>query len=196
MSFLKISLFKSLNNKGFTLPEVLIAAAIMGGIALVSTQLMQDQANQVIKSKLTSDLAQFRTEVQTLLQNPSHCQANFYNRTAGTSNPTSITTCSITTAGACRGSGAANSKFPVHTASWLQTNTRISERLRVSALSLTIPSVTGVAIGNADLTITVQSRPNMTAAVKTETVFISVPVIISGSTVIGCPRSFNSTIAY
>ncbi len=188
--------YRLLGKGGFTLPEVLIAAAMLGGIALVMTQLMKDQANQTVKSKLTSDLAQFRTEVQTLLQNPSHCQANFYNKTAGTSAPTSITLCNTTVAGACRGVGAATTRFPVYTTDWNPTNTRVSDRLRVSALSLTVPSVTGVSIGNADLRITVQSRPDLNSVVKSESVFISVPVIINGSTVIGCPRSFGSTIPY
>lgn len=190
-----IMTYRFLGERGFTLPEVLIASAMLGGIALVMTQLMKDQATQTVKTKLTSDLAQFRTEVQTLLQNPSHCQANFFNKT-GTSAPTSITLCNTTTAGACRTTGSPTSRFPVHTADWVPANTRISDRLRVSALSLTVPTVTGVAIGNADLTVTVQSKPNLNTVVKSETVFVSVPVIMNGATVIGCPRSFNSTIPY
>jgi prepilin-type N-terminal cleavage/methylation domain-containing protein len=196
MNFLKINCLKK-NQKGFTLVEVLIAAGILGGVALVMLQLTKDQSTQSAKNKFNVDLAQFKTEVQTILQSPAHCQANFYNKTSGTSNPTSIYSCNTTTAGACR-PGVPVSKFPVYTTDWNPTSTKISDRIRISGISMTIsPAVTGTALSSATVVVSLQTRPNLSQTVSTnESVSISVPVVMTASTVIGCPKSFNSTLTY
>ena len=82
------------NNKGFTLVEVMIAAAAMGGLAVVLVQMAKTQSQQSAKSKISLDLAQMKSEIQTYFSNPAHCNANFYRKSQGALTITQIKKCS------------------------------------------------------------------------------------------------------
>ncbi|MBY0414955.1 MAG: hypothetical protein K2Q18_12365 [Bdellovibrionales bacterium] len=189
--------FRQSNNKGLSLVEIMVAVAALGGLSVVMLQITKDQAGQTVKSKVVADIAQFKSQLQSTLLSPAHCQANFFGKTTATTSLTEISECSITTTGACRGTGVANSKFPVYTTNWTQTNTKISDRVRISAIGVAIQGVTATAVSTAKLTITLQTKPEAGKnTVKNETVQVAVPVIMTGNNVIGCPLSWNTTNVY
>ena len=68
---------KFLNQRGMTLTEVLIAAALMGGVALVTAKLMGEQTNTQAYLKTMASIASTMTMVENNIQNPDSCKAMF-----------------------------------------------------------------------------------------------------------------------
>ena len=68
---------KFLNQKGFTLTEVLIGAALMGGVALVTAKLMGDQANNQVYLKTLASISNAVSIVENNIQNPATCRGMF-----------------------------------------------------------------------------------------------------------------------
>jgi hypothetical protein len=183
----------------------MIAAGILGGIAVVMLQITKDQASQSVKSKVSNDLAQFKSRLLALILNPANCNANFAGLAASTTHtPSQIYSCTLAGAHCQAGPGSANTgiTYPVDTADWVSNNTKISDRIRVEGISIAVSSTTATrAISNAKVTITLNTRPDMmkngVQTYKTETINIDVPVVLQGSgTIQGCPKAWNSTVIY
>lgn len=64
---------KLLSQKGMTLPEVLIAAALMGGVALITAKLMGDQTNNQAYLKDKAEISSTITKIENFLNNPEQC---------------------------------------------------------------------------------------------------------------------------
>lgn len=185
----------------------MVAAGVLGGLTLVMLEITKQQAAQSVDSKISFDLTQMKSEIQTYLSSPAHCNANFYGRGPGPASPspTAIFRCTSTTTPACHsapGSGNSSAKITVNNSNWFNTGS-ISERVRVSALSLSVEPLTPVApavsiITTGTLIVTFQSYTlRATNSIKTEIVTFNTPVLFgSGGTVIGCPQSWNSTLPY
>lgn len=187
------------NNKGFTLPEVLIAALIMGGIAVGLAFLMKQQTQQTVKSKTDADIIQLRSEILSTLTSPNGCNANFYGFGPGPTAVLNFKVCGVAAVGSCRPGGT--NKIPVVTTSWSPTTTKISDRVRITALSITVQSATPAGaipavLTTGTLTATVESRGSIAtgAPSKTENLIFQVPVVFNGATVTGCPKSWNTTL--
>ena len=68
---------KFLNQKGFTLPEVLIGAALMGGVALITAKLMGDQANNQVYLRTLASISTAVSLIENNIQNPATCRGIF-----------------------------------------------------------------------------------------------------------------------
>ena len=68
---------KILNQKGFTLPEVLIGVALLGGVALISAKLMGDQANNQVYLRTLASISTMVSVVENNIQNPVTCRGIF-----------------------------------------------------------------------------------------------------------------------
>lgn len=64
---------KFLTQKGMTLPEVMIAAALMGGVALITAKLMGDQTNNEAYLKAKAEVLSTTTRIESFLNNPQQC---------------------------------------------------------------------------------------------------------------------------
>jgi prepilin-type N-terminal cleavage/methylation domain-containing protein len=64
---------KLLSQKGMTLPEILIAAALMGGVALITAKLMGDQSNNQAYLKDKAEVSSTITKIESFLNNPEQC---------------------------------------------------------------------------------------------------------------------------
>lgn len=77
---------KSSQYSGFTLVEVLIAAAALAGLALVGMQLTKTQTKSGVKASFDNETLLITNEINGILSDPAKCLATF----ATTATPTSI----------------------------------------------------------------------------------------------------------
>ena len=191
-------------NRGFTLVEVMISALVMGGLGLVMMEITKQQSTQGVDYQITADVAQMKTEIQTYLTSPAHCNANFWGKGPGASvpAPTAVFRCTSTVSLDCHvppGTGASVSQIPKATGStWTGTGS-ISNRVRISNLvatvtPLAIPSGVTKVLTIATLAVTFDKK--YLKGIKQETFTYSTPVVWDGGTVQGCPRTWNSTTPY
>ena len=183
-------------NKGFTLVEVMIASAVMGGLGLVMMEITKQQSTQGVEYQITADVAQMKADVQSILSNPANCNANFFQKVGGTSTPVAIYKCSSFASGGCSGSGAPVAYINVNNASWTNTGS-MSSRVRLSALSMYVQGMQASGANRltfATLTATFQKKTMKTT--KSENFTFSIPVIYDGTKVVGCPKSWNSTVPF
>lgn len=64
-------------NSGFTLVEVMIAAAVMAGLSLVGMQMMKSQTKQTTKASFDSEALLITNEIIGLLTDPDKCLTTF-----------------------------------------------------------------------------------------------------------------------
>lgn len=64
---------KFLSQKGMTLTEIMVAAALMGGVALITAKLMGDQTNNQAHITAKADVNSVVTKIESLLTNPEKC---------------------------------------------------------------------------------------------------------------------------
>lgn len=76
---------KFFNQKGVTLVETVVAAAILGGIALVVMRVSEQSNTATIKQEYKSDVVTIINEMNTILSDPKKCIATF--RPTGTVPP-------------------------------------------------------------------------------------------------------------
>jgi prepilin-type N-terminal cleavage/methylation domain-containing protein len=74
------------NDRGFTLIEVTIAAALLGGLSLVFMQMTKDTTKSSTKFQLDSDVTLTTNEINSILSDPQKCLTTF----ATNAKPTSI----------------------------------------------------------------------------------------------------------
>ena len=188
----------------------------MGGLAVVMLQITKDQTKTQVSGDIDGAMVQAQTEILSIISNPAHCNANFVNKIAdGTSRALTsdrIATCSTVLVNACNGAGSVSTDkyIPLHTSDWKIENTKISSRVRISALTYSAPSTTAMVVGtgpgqgygtiqNLSLNVTFQIKDLPRIGVETtRTVskIFSVPVIVNGTVIKGCPKSANSTVPY
>jgi hypothetical protein len=100
-------------------------------------------------------------------------------------------------------------RFPVvaSSAAFNPAVTRISDRVRVKSITADLTGATGIALSTAKFTITLETKPSLPRTIdagtgsqvvvtKDEIVVVTVPVVMNGTTVLGCPKSWNSTVPY
>lgn len=192
----------------------MIAALIMGGVGIALMQLGKQQSKTTVRSKINSDLAQAKSEILNLLTSPANCNANFYGLSAGTSSFTEIYACNSSPTQFCLNTGATNKtvKFKVISdGSWPvpnpPTTVTISSKVKITSLSRTITAVNtyppyapnALTTARVDVEFTSMPMEDRTAATDkliVEKMTFNSSVIYNGSTVIGCPRSWNSTTVY
>lgn len=70
---------KFLSQSGFTLVEVLIAAAALGGLALVATQLTSDVDKTKKHFEVSTEITQIKTAISSMLAGNASCKNTFLN---------------------------------------------------------------------------------------------------------------------
>jgi prepilin-type N-terminal cleavage/methylation domain-containing protein len=204
-----------LKQRGFTLVEAMVTAAILGGLALVLSQLSKQQGEQTVASGISNDTSMIKTQIQSYLMAPSHCNANFYgvsaiNSTSPYQPAAGINTCGSTT-DSCRGSAAVVTgtikKFTddaTVSANWATAPG--NKRVRVSGVDLwvdklVIPAGSSAIVSTGYMKVTLQSKlfkptgANPTG-VKVDSLLFKTPVVWNGTMITGCPKSWNSTVPY
>lgn len=86
---IKLKKMKSINNAGFTLVEIMIATAALGGLALVGMQLTKNQTKSSTKANLDSETILITNEIVAILSDPTKCLTTLGGKNA-LSTPTGI----------------------------------------------------------------------------------------------------------
>lgn len=98
-----------INNRGFTLIEIMVAAAMLGGLSLVLMQLNKESAKSSTKSSFDSDVLLTTNEINGLLSDPQKCLTAL----ASTANPTNIDGKFIITSAGAPAQGYGNSGLKI-----------------------------------------------------------------------------------
>jgi prepilin-type N-terminal cleavage/methylation domain-containing protein len=61
------------NNSGFSLVEIMIAAAVLGGLAVVGMQMTKTQAKSTLKASFDSETILITNEIVAILSDPNKC---------------------------------------------------------------------------------------------------------------------------
>ncbi len=182
-------------EQGFTLVEILIALGLLGIIGLIASQITLDSSKVLKSAKTVEDVSQVHVEIHSMLANPAHCNANFYNRPTGTQTITSPGGFRRCQSGNCRTTGTAVVHYPVVTTSWQQNVTKISDTIRLRALSYQVSnSAVGTRLLTLQLSVTLERKEKNLSSGKSKVEVFSVPVIVNGSTIVGCPTKWMSTV--
>lgn len=185
----------------------MIAAAMMGGLALVMMQIMKSQTNTSVQSGIDADVSQLKSELQAILNNPANCNANFYGKIPPLADVAlaQINQCDTFVAGACKpGAPVALTKFtPDASATWSANS--YSKRVRIKSMTLSITNTVApggaapLVLTNATIKVTIQKRLlNNTIVDLPERPFEFNTIVVKDNTpvVVGCPKSWNSTVVY
>lgn len=205
------------NQKGFTLTEIMVAVAIMGGFSLGIMQMTGGLSKLTSKSNIDSDLAQANAQIMTYFTTPNHCNANFSGLPVGSISPIAIYSCAASSClGANNNTPPAKIMIPIVTgwtsvndAKWTQSITGISTKIRIVGLSFTVSPVTVTAgtypyaLSTLRYSVTYQTRLDATALnyrVIVKDFFVSVvvngPIGAQANKIVGCPKAWNSTVPY
>lgn len=71
-----------LNQKGFSLVQVMVAAGLLGGIALIATQLTSNMNKGLKNAESTADVQNLIQQIQRTLANPDNCTPTFVGKNA------------------------------------------------------------------------------------------------------------------
>ncbi len=63
-----------LNQKGFTLPEIMVSLGLLGGISIVTVRLIENQANNEAHLKAKAEIAKTTSLLKTILNDPESCR--------------------------------------------------------------------------------------------------------------------------
>ncbi len=197
-----------MNRKGFTLMELMVSVGLLGIVSLGVLQLMRMQSTLQINSQIDGDFAVLNTQIVSVLAAPQNCNANFYGRTTTSTYANNLGN----TAGATQGIYECSSgtgckpntiilKWPAQSASWDQATTKVSDRVRITAVQYMVNSTSSTALSSLQLKVTMQSKRvkaggNGQADIKTVDKVYSVPVVVSGTSILGCPKASNTTVLY
>ncbi len=198
----KKSLFSFLkNNLGFSLPEVLIASLILGGVAVGLMSLMRQQTDQSVDAKIQADLAQAKAEIIAAITTPSHCNANFYDKTITGFTMSDIKNCNGSACGT--GGGTTVSKIPTVAATGspeVWTGTGISDRVKLVSIAPTVVATNAVdpakALTSVHLDLVFRYKPTGNKAPKNVNMRLTTVVVANTVKIVGCPKSWNSTVVY
>ena len=75
-----------------TLTEVMIAAALMGAVALITAKLMGDQTSHQAYLKSKAEIASMTTVIENFLNHPERCSVSLKNKIVGVGAPVEIGT--------------------------------------------------------------------------------------------------------
>lgn len=63
-----------LNNKGFTLPEIMVSLGLLGGISIVTVRLIENQANNEAHLKAKAEIMKTTSILKTILNDSEGCR--------------------------------------------------------------------------------------------------------------------------
>ena len=68
------------SNRGFTLANILMASAMLGGLALVVIRLSDNMHQSTMTAELKSEILTFQNQVNQVLLTRRHCDKNFFDK--------------------------------------------------------------------------------------------------------------------
>lgn len=177
------------NQSGFSLVEILVGVAMLGGLSLAVINMTKQQAKLSTKSTIDGDVSEISARILNALNSPTYCETNFRTKPTGTNQP--LTTLAVI--GKVISSQTSGSAWVAGSAG------NITDRLRMNTATYSVGDITPAVPGQrslAALALTVQFETTaLENARKNITKTFSATVLVDGTTtIIGCPKSWNSTL--
>lgn len=179
------------NQKGMGLIDILVGIAILSGAIIGLLQLTTSNQKMALRSTITNDYARVVNNISALMINSSHCNANFRGLPAGTNLNLPTNAIRRCVAGTCHSSGTPEVLYPVVTTSWKLPETRIGNNIRLASARYTVNPVTARTFGALTLEVNIQTFDG--SIIKDNYLKFGVHVVVDGSTIMGCPATWNTT---
>ena len=177
------------NQRGLSLVEILVAVGMLGGLSIAVVNMTKQQAKLSTQSQLDGDISEASARILNALNSPKYCDNNFKGKSLIGTIPVSPGLLVI--------GGAI---IPQTSPDWNQSATagNITNRLRMNSASYRVEGTTFSTRSLAILNLTVQFETTALEN-KRKTItkdFTATVIVNNGPTIIGCPRTWNSTIGY
>ena len=72
-----------IDNRGFSLVSVLVAAGLLGGLSVVMLEFSKQSSKSTVKYQFDTDINQITNEISAILSDPNRCLTTFTNATQG-----------------------------------------------------------------------------------------------------------------
>lgn len=174
------------NQLGFTLIEIMIGIAVLGGLSTVMIQMSRDQAKLALKARLDFEFSVVNTQINAYLTSPNDCNANFYSKALSNAAVPAVYAC--TAGSTCHGSNT----FAALTSGAAWTT---GSKVRITNISYQVLPVSGITLSLLTYAVTFQTRLDEAGATRQIIKKFYIPVVIDG-TISGCPHSSNSLVVY
>lgn len=181
------------NENGVGLIEVMLAAAIVGGGAMLTMHLANQNKNTILEADVDKDIALVSNEIFSLLVDPPSCNANFVGKPTGTNiNQNQISKCII---GNCRTTGFPSgivSAFLVSTSNNKNIN-KVSNYANINEIRYSVNRMNGITFST--LFLDVKFKKSLPTTRERRERF-GVQVVVDNNIIIGCPKAWNSILPY
>lgn len=118
-----------MNQKGFSLPELVVAMGLMGGISVVTMKLVEEQKNNEAYIKARGEIQKTVAQIKTAMNDPANCRRMFVGNNIAAATPPQLTSINVSAKGA---SGiATGAAVPIFQANRVYTNNFRSTTIRL-----------------------------------------------------------------
>jgi prepilin-type N-terminal cleavage/methylation domain-containing protein len=179
-----------LRQRGFSLVEVMVGVAMLGGLSIAVVQMTKQQSKLSTKSEIDGDVSEVSARILNALNSAKTCSDNFKGKPVGSNMPLGTFLRVI----------GKDLKVNVEADPWTYNDVdNISKRLRIAGpLQYTVQDVLppNTSLATLILSVRLQSTDiNKVRMIVPKT--FSATVLVNGSgIIIGCPKSWNSTVPY
>lgn len=182
---------KTLNcQRGFSLVEILVGVAMLGGLSVAVMNMTKQQSKLSTKSQIDGDVAEVSARILNALNSPRFCDVNFNGRAIAGTLPSLQLIGATHTLGTAAGS------------TWNPTSAaNVTPRLRLNTATYNVTDATPVS-GNPrslallSLVVNFESK-YLELERKTFAKTFTATVIVTGTgTILGCPKTWNSTVRH
>jgi prepilin-type N-terminal cleavage/methylation domain-containing protein len=179
------------SQRGFSLVEILIGVAMLGGLSVAVINMTKQQAKLSTQSQIDGDISEISARILNALNSPELCQTNFHDpMPTGTHALTSLVVSGTTI-------------LPQVGPGWSHTATagNITDRVRMNSAIYSVqdsnpPVGTPRSLASLSLTVAFETTALENKRKNITKTFSATVIVNKTAKIVGCPKSWNSTLRY